>query len=83
MTDFEIHIDLDGRTRQIGLARSNRVRDTETILFGYDDRWLEDPDRFWLEPALALGRGTFAPPAGRRPCHPHDHRSDHRGHRGC
>ena len=64
MTDFEIHIDLDGRTRQIGLARSNRVRGTETILFGYDDRWLEDPDRFSLEPALAPGRGTFAPPAG-------------------
>ena len=64
MTDFEVHIDLDGRTREIGLARSNRVRGTETIIFGYDDAWLEDPDRFSLEPALALGRGHFAPPAG-------------------
>ncbi len=64
MADFEVHIDLHGRTRQIGLARSNRVRGTETILFGYDGAWLEDPERFSLEPALALGRGAFAPPAG-------------------
>jgi len=64
VTDFEIHIDLDGRTRQIGLARSNRARGTEIVVFGYDDAWLEDPDRFSLEPALALGRGAFAPPAG-------------------
>ncbi len=64
MTDFEVHIDLDGRTRQIGMARSNRVRGAETIVFGYDDAWLEDPDRFSLEPSLALGRGPFAPPAG-------------------
>ncbi|WP_119310129.1 type II toxin-antitoxin system HipA family toxin [Cohaesibacter haloalkalitolerans] len=64
MTDFEVHIDLDGRTRQIGLARSNRVRGTETILFEYNDAWLDDPARFSLEPALALSRGAFAPPAG-------------------
>ena len=64
MADIEVHIDLDGRTRQIGLARSNRVRGRETIIFGYDGDWLEDPDRFSLEPALVLGRGSFAPPAG-------------------
>ena len=64
MADFEVHIDLDGRTRQIGLARCNRVRGTETIVFEYDGAWREDPDRFSLEPALALGRGAFAPPAG-------------------
>jgi serine/threonine-protein kinase HipA len=63
MADFEVHIDLDGRTRPIGLARSNRVRGAETILFEYDAAWLEDPDRFSLEPALALTRGAFAPPA--------------------
>ncbi len=36
----------------------------ETILFEYDGAWLENPDRFSLEPALALTRGAFAPPAG-------------------
>lgn len=61
MADFEVHIDLDGRTRPIGLARSNRVRGTETMLFEYDGAWLEDSDRFSLEPALALTRGAFAP----------------------
>lgn len=64
MADFEIHLDLDGRTRPIGLARSNRVRGAETIVFEYDRAWLEDPDRFSLEPALTLSRGAFAPPAG-------------------
>lgn len=64
MADFEVHIDRDGRTRPIGLARSNRVRNTETIRFEYDGAWLADPDRFSLEPALALTRGTFAPPDG-------------------
>ena len=58
MADVEVHIDLDGRTRPIGLARSNRVRGTETILFEYEDAWLKDPARFSLEPALALTHGT-------------------------
>jgi serine/threonine-protein kinase HipA len=64
MTDFEVHIDLGGHTRRVGLARSNRARGAETSLFEYDATWLENPDRFSLEPALALTRGPFAPPAG-------------------
>jgi len=64
MADFEVHIDVDGQARPIGLARSNRVRGTETIMFEYDRAWLADPDRFSLEPALPLTRGGFAPPAG-------------------
>ena len=64
MADFEVHIDLDGRTRAIGLARIDRLRGTETIRFGYEGAWLVGPDRFSLKPALALTRGTFAPSAG-------------------
>lgn len=64
MADFEAHIDLNGRVRPIGLARSNRVRGAETIMFEYDRTWLDDPDRFSLEPALALTRGVFARHAG-------------------
>lgn len=64
MADFEVHIDLNGRTRQVGLARSNRVRGRETVLFEYADAWLDDPGRFSLQPALAMTRGAFAPPAG-------------------
>ena len=64
MSDFEVHIDLVGETRPVGIARSNRVRGTEVILFEYDEAWLDSPQRFSLEPALALTRGAFAPPSG-------------------
>lgn len=37
MTDFEVHIDLPGGTRFVGIARSNRIRGTETVVFEYDD----------------------------------------------
>lgn len=64
MPDIEVHIDLDGRTREVGLARRNLARGSESILFEYVDAWLTDPDWFSLEPALALTRGAYAPPAG-------------------
>lgn len=64
MADFEVHIDLNGQTRPVGLARSNRVRGKETILFEYASSWLDDPECFSLEPALAKTPGAFAPPAG-------------------
>ena len=64
MADFEVHLDLDGQVLPVGLARGNRVRGGETILFEYDERWLARRDRFSLEPALRLTRGVFAPPAG-------------------
>ena len=63
MPDIEVHIDLDGRTRRVGLARRNLVRGSETVLFEYADTWLADAERFSLEPALALTRGAYAPPA--------------------
>jgi len=66
MADIEVHIDLEGRTRRIGLARSNKVRGTETIIFEYAAEWLADADRFSIEPALELTRGAFAPVAGQR-----------------
>ncbi len=65
MTDFEVHIDLDGQTRAIGLARIIRPRGIETIAFEYDAAWLADPNRFSLEPSLSLTRATFHPPQGR------------------
>lgn len=64
MTDFEVHLSLDGVTRKIGHARSNRARGKETVLFEYADEWLRDADCFELEPDLPLTRGGFAPPAG-------------------
>ena len=64
MPDIEIHIDLEGHVRRVGLARLNKVRGTETITFEDADGWLADPDCFSIEPALALTRGTFPPPPG-------------------
>lgn len=52
MADFEVHIDLGGRTRRIGLGRSNRDRGQETILFEHDGAWLDDSDRCpWNPPS--------------------------------
>ncbi len=64
MPDIEIHVDLQGQLRWVGLARCNRIRGSETITFEYPDEWLVSPDRFSIEPALALTRGVFPPPAG-------------------
>tara|TARA_R110000868_G_scaffold92734_4_gene257277 strand:- start:1341 stop:2588 length:1248 start_codon:yes stop_codon:yes gene_type:complete len=64
MTDIEVHIDLDGRTRPVGLARSNRVRGSETLVFEYAPAWLDDHKSFSLEPALTLTRGGFVPAEG-------------------
>lgn len=65
MPDIEVHIDLDGHTRRVGLAHCNRARGGETFVFEYDAEWLEDTAGFALEPALPLTRGGFAPPAGK------------------
>ncbi len=64
MPDIEVHVELEGRLRRVGLARCRRARGTETITFEYADEWLAEPDRFSIEPALALTQGVFPPPAG-------------------
>lgn len=63
MSTFEVHIELGGVMRRVGLARVNQARGNERILFEYDASWLDSPDGFALEPALPLTRGVFAPPA--------------------
>jgi serine/threonine-protein kinase HipA len=65
MTDVEVHIDLDGQTRRVGLLRRHPGRRAETVTFEYDDAWLKDARRFSIEPALGLTRGPFAPAQGR------------------
>lgn len=64
MNDFEVHLSLDGKTRLVGHARSNRARGKETVHFEYADEWLTDADSFAIEPDLPLTRGGFHPPAG-------------------
>ena len=64
MSDIEVHIDLNGTTRPIGIAHANQARGNETVVFEYLDTWLDDPERFSIEPALVLTRGGFALPQG-------------------
>lgn len=64
MNDVEVHIDLKGRVRSLGLLRRQLSRRGETITFEYDPSWLEDAERFSIEPALSLTPGTFPPQAG-------------------
>jgi serine/threonine-protein kinase HipA len=56
-THLFVYIDLDSRLHLVGQlwARHNRGRESAT--FEYDPAWLENPLRFPLEPALALGTG--------------------------
>jgi len=64
MADFEVHLSVEGGTRHIGRARSNRARGKETVVFEYAEDWLRHVDRFALEPGLPLTRGGFVPPVG-------------------
>lgn len=63
MADFKVHIDIAGKPRLVGHVHRNRARGVERLLFEYASSWRQEPDRFALEPALTLGRGTFAPAA--------------------
>jgi serine/threonine-protein kinase HipA len=64
MTDIEVHIDLQGAPRRLGALRRTPRRGGESVVFEYHPDWLADPQRFSLEPALAVGPGPFVPVAG-------------------
>jgi len=46
MADIEVHINIDGRTRPVGLVRSSKMQGSETVFFEYAPAWLADPYRF-------------------------------------
>ena len=62
MADVEVHIQIAGETRHVGLLRRHSARRGETVTFEYANAWLENPDRFSIEPALTLGEGLFPTP---------------------
>jgi len=64
MTDVEVHIDLQGVGKRVGVLRRTPRRGGETVVFEYHPDWLADPQRFSLEPALAVGPGPFVPAGG-------------------
>lgn len=64
MTDVEVHIDLEGQVRPLGILHCQASRRGETVTFEYDETWLGDANRFSIEPALTLTAGAFPPQAG-------------------
>lgn len=62
--DIEVHIDLAGEVRRVGTLYTPRRSARAPVTFEYHDTWLDDPNKFSLEPALRLDRGAFTPNAG-------------------
>jgi serine/threonine-protein kinase HipA len=61
VADIEVHIDFAPGRKRVGTLHRHARRGGEAISFEYHTDWLADSARFSLEPALALGRGAFAP----------------------
>lgn len=49
-----IHVDLGGTTRRVGTLYAHAARGRKSASFRYAESWLDAPDRFALEPALAV-----------------------------
>ncbi len=60
-----VYVDLQGEPLFVGRLWSRVRKGRESATFEYDDAWLKHPQRFALEPALALGRGPQHTQAGR------------------
>ncbi|MBM3795693.1 MAG: hypothetical protein FJW31_16925 [Acidobacteria bacterium] len=61
MADRELLVfaDLGGQPILAGRLWAKLRRDRDTATFEYDSSWLSHPNRYSLEPALALGPGPF------------------------
>ncbi len=64
MTDVEVHIDIEGQVHRVGTLYAPSRPGRSPVTFEYGEGWLDNPNKFSLEPALALGSGLFAPKAG-------------------
>jgi serine/threonine-protein kinase HipA len=61
MTDRLIHVyvDFEGTPHLAGHLFARTRRERQSASFEYNNRWLENPVHFALEPALTLGPGPF------------------------
>jgi serine/threonine-protein kinase HipA len=58
-----VYVDLRGISLKVGRLWSHYRNGRESMTFEYDHSWLNHPDRFSLDPALQLVKGSFhAPP---------------------
>jgi len=58
-----VYVDLDGVPHLMGRLWARMRKNKESATFEYEERWLQHPARFSLEPALMLGPGPFHTPA--------------------
>lgn len=61
MTDRKVHVfvELDGTMHHVGLLWARSSRGKEGASFQYEKSWLNNNERFALEPALELTDGTY------------------------
>lgn len=59
-----VHISLGEENVRVGKLRFHYRKGRQGASFEYDGKWLEHPEKFALEPALALTEGAFHTQAG-------------------
>jgi serine/threonine-protein kinase HipA len=57
--DVFVYVDLADVAHRVGRLWTRVRKNKEGASFEYDDAWLNNPDKFSLEPALKLGPGPF------------------------
>jgi serine/threonine-protein kinase HipA len=64
-SDVAVYVAVGERNLFAGRLYPQRRRGVESASFGYDDRYLADPDSYALDPALPLVTGSLQTPVGR------------------
>jgi serine/threonine-protein kinase HipA len=64
-SEVAVYVAVGDRNLLAGRLYPHRRRGVESASFGYDDRYLADPDSYALDPALPLVTGSLQTPVGR------------------
>jgi hypothetical protein len=64
-SEVAVYVAVGDRNLLAGRLYPHRRRGVESASFGYDDRYLADPDSYALDPALPLVTGSLQPSASR------------------
>jgi serine/threonine-protein kinase HipA len=64
-SEVAVYVAIGERNLLAGRLYPHRRRGVESASFGYDDRYLADPDSYALDPALPLVTGSLQTPVGR------------------
>lgn len=60
-----VHVDLGGKTHLVGHLHARSAKGREGATFQYATAWIENPERFALEPGLRLGKAPYHTGEGR------------------